>query len=151
MRAVWQRVSGAGVKVGGRDVAQIGQGALVFLGVEERDTERDCRWIAEKCVNLRLFQDERGRFDRSVLDIKGQILLVSQFTLLGDCRKGRRPSFSKAARAEIAKRLYETTAEFIESAGVEVKTGVFQAHMEVRLVNDGPVTVILDSRDKKGG
>ncbi len=151
MRAVWQRVSGAGVKVGGRDVAQIGQGALVFLGVEERDTKRDCRWIAEKCVNLRLFQDERGRFDRSVLDIKGQILLVSQFTLLGDCRKGRRPSFSKAARAEIAKRLYETTAEFIESAGVEVKTGVFQAHMEVRLVNDGPVTVILDSRDKKGG
>ncbi len=151
MRAVWQRVKEAEVRINGKGFAQIGKGALVFCGVEKGDSLEDARWIAEKCVNLRLFEDEKGRFDKSLLDIRGQMLLVSQFTLLGDCRKGRRPSFSKAARPEEAKTLYEDTARFMEAKGIEVKTGVFQAHMEVHLVNDGPVTVLLDSKDKKGG
>ena len=148
MRAVWQRVSRAGVMVGKEDISEIGKGALVLLGVQEDDTEKDAAFVADKCVNLRLFENEEGRFDRSLLQEKGEVLLVSQFTLLGDCRKGRRPSFSRAAAPEKAKKLYEKTARLIEAAGVQVKTGVFQAHMQVSLVNDGPVTVLLDSRKK---
>jgi len=146
MRAVWQRVSEAEVRVADKRVSRIGHGAVVLVGVEEGDTDKDAKFIAEKCVNLRLFEDNEGRFDKSLLEIGGQILLVSQFTLLGDCRKGRRPSFSKAARPELARGLYEKVAEIIRAKGVDVKTGIFQSHMEVELVNNGPVTVLLDSR-----
>ncbi len=146
MRAVWQRVLRAQVSVNDEKVAEIGPGALVFLGVQEDDTEKDAAMVADKCVNLRLFEDEDGRFDRSLLQAGGEILLVSQFTLLADCRKGRRPSFSRAAPPEKARMLYEKTAQLMESRGVKVETGVFRAHMHVSLVNDGPVTVLLDSR-----
>ena len=146
MRAVWQRVSEAEVRVADKRVSRIGHGAVVLVGVEEGDTDKDAKFIAEKCVNLRLFEDNEGRFDKSLLEIGGQILLVSQFTLLGDCRKGRRPSFSRAARPELARGLYEKVAEIIRAKGVDVKTGIFQSHMEVELVNNGPVTVLLDSR-----
>ena len=146
MRAVWQRVSEACVTAGGEEVGRIGRGALVLLGVEQDDTEKDAGFIADKCVNLRLFEDETGRFNRSLLDVGGEILIVSQFTLLGDCRKGRRPSFSRAARPEKARRLYETVIRFISAQGLPVQTGRFQAYMQVSLVNNGPVTVLLDSR-----
>ncbi len=146
MRAVWQRVSRAGVVVDNETVSEIGPGALVLLGIQDDDTERDAEFIADKCVNLRLFENEEGRFDRSLLQVQGEILLVSQFTLLGDCRKGRRPSFSRAAAPDRAKKLYEKTAELMKTRGVNVKTGIFQAYMKVSLVNDGPVTVLLDSR-----
>jgi len=148
MIAVWQRVSEAKVKVNGKSIARIGRGALILLGVEKADTEKDAAFIADKCVHLRLFENEEGRFDRSLLEIGGQILLVSQFTLFGDCRKGRRPSFSRAAEPEKAKGLYQRTAELIKSRGIEISTGIFQARMQVSLVNDGPVTVLLDSRKR---
>ncbi len=148
MKAVWQRVSEAGVTVDGQVVARIGRGALVLLGVETGDTEKDASYIADKSIHLRLFENEAGRFDKSLMDIGGQVLLVSQFTLLGDCRKGRRPSFSRAAAPADAKGLYLETARLIDAAGIEVQTGVFQAHMQVSLVNDGPVTVLLDSRKR---
>ena len=148
MIAVWQRVSEAEVKTKGKSIAAIGHGALVLLGVEEEDTEKDAAYIAEKCVHLRLFEDEAGRFHRSLLDTGGQILLVSQFTLLGDCRKGRRPSFSRAAEPEKARRLYEKVERLIESRGVMIRTGIFRARMQVSLTNDGPVTVLLNSRKK---
>lgn len=148
MIAVWQRVSEAKVKVNGKSIARIGRGALILLGVEKADTEEDAAFIADKCVHLRLFDNEEGRFDRSLLETGGQILLVSQFTLFGDCRKGRRPSFSRAAEPEKAKGLYQRTAELIKSRGIEISTGIFQARMQVSLVNDGPVTVLLDSRKR---
>ncbi len=146
MRAVWQRVKKAEVTVDKKVVGRIGEGALVFLGVEEEDTEKDLNYIVDKCVNLRLFEDEKGRFNHSVLDTNKEILLVSQFTLLADCRKGRRPSFSRAMAPDEAKRLYEMAREKISSYGIRCETGIFQAHMEVSLINDGPVTVLLDSR-----
>ncbi|NDY42466.1 D-tyrosyl-tRNA(Tyr) deacylase [Dissulfurirhabdus thermomarina] len=146
MRAVWQRVSEAGVKVDGEEVARIGRGALVLLGVERGDGEADARYLAEKIVSLRAFEDAEGRMNRSVADIGGGLLLVSQFTLAGDCRKGRRPSFAGAAPPEEAERLYLRVAELARGFGVPVATGRFRARMAVRLVNDGPVTLLLDSR-----
>ncbi len=146
MRAVWQRVKEARVEVDGHVVGSIGRGALVLIGVQDGDTEKDARYIADKSLSLRVFEDQEGRFNRSLLDIKGQVLVVSQFTLLGDCRKGRRPSFSHAARPDEAKRLYELVANYMRQKGVKVETGQFQAMMDVYLVNHGPVTLLLDSK-----
>ncbi len=146
MKAVYQRVSKASVVVDGNTVGEIGKGALVLLGVETGDTEKDGAYIADKCEGLRVFEDEEGRMNYSLKDVGGSVLLVSQFTLCGETRKGRRPSFSNAARPDEARRLYEFVADRLREKGVPVQTGVFQAHMEVNLVNDGPVTLLLDSR-----
>ncbi len=146
MRAVYQRVKEAEVKVKGEVCGAIKKGATIFLGIEEGDREKDLDYIVDKCVNLRVFEDEAGRFNLSLRDVAGEILLVSQFTLLGDCRKGRRPSFSRAMAPEMAKKIYERAIEKIVNRGVSCKSGIFQAHMEVDLINDGPVTVLLDSK-----
>jgi D-tyrosyl-tRNA(Tyr) deacylase len=146
MRAVVQRVSEAWVEVEGQRVAQIGRGLLVLLGVGQGDTEEDARYLASKIANLRVFEDEEGKLNRSVLEIEGSVLVVSNFTLYGDCRKGRRPSFTNAAPPEIADQLYRRFCEFLAAEGVPVQTGVFQAHMHVGLINDGPVTLLLDSK-----
>ena len=129
-------------------MGRIGKGALVLLGVESEDTDVDAAFIAEKCVNIRAFDDQAGRLNLSFADIGGELLLVSQFTLCADYRKGRRPSFVKAAVPDEANRLYELVADMIRAKGVDVKTGRFQTHMKVHLVNDGPVTLLLDSRKR---
>ncbi|MDI3257486.1 MAG: D-aminoacyl-tRNA deacylase [Kyrpidia sp.] len=146
MRAVVQRVSRAEVRVDGRAVARIGSGLLVLVGVARDDGEADALWLAEKVAGLRVFPDETGKMGRSVSDVGGAVLTVSQFTLLGDCRKGRRPDFTGAAPGEAAKGLFETVNEHLRAKGLPVETGRFGAHMEVDLVNDGPVTLWLDSR-----
>lgn len=146
MRAVLQRVSRGSVEVEGSCVGRIGAGWVVLLGVERGDTEADAAWIADKVVNLRAFEDDQGKMNRSVTDVDGGILVVSQFTLLGDCRGGRRPSFTNAAEPVEAERLYRHCAELMARSGLEVATGVFRAMMKVELVNDGPVTLLLDSR-----
>jgi D-tyrosyl-tRNA(Tyr) deacylase len=148
MRAVVQRVARASVRVDGRLVTEIGPGLLVLVGVASADTEADGRWLADKIVNLRIFANEAGKFDRSVRDIGGSVLVVSQFTLLADVAKGRRPSFSAAAPPGQARRLYEYVAECVASAGVPCGTGEFGAHMAVELVNDGPVTIVIDSANR---
>lgn len=145
MRAVVQRVSAAFVTVEGRKVGTIGPGLLVLLGVARGDTEKDGEYLAEKLAGLRIFEDEEEKMNRSVAQIGGSILLVSQFTLYGDVRHGRRPSFTQAAPPEEANRLYEDLAQKLRDKGLTVETGQFQAHMEVSLVNDGPVTILLDS------
>ena len=145
MRFVCQRVLEAQVKVNGQSVGRIGKGLLVYLSVGKGDTENDAQFMADKLVNLRIFADEAGKMNRSVLDIGGQILLVSNFTLHGDCRKGRRPGFDAAAEPNSAQQLYETTGDFIARQGVPVEKGVFGEYMHVSSVNDGPVTFILDS------
>lgn len=145
MRSVVQRVSRASVRVGGETVGQIGKGFLVLLGVGENDTSQDLEWMIDKIIGLRVFEDEEGKMNRSIIDEKGEILLVSQFTLYGDCRKGRRPSFTAAAPPDKAKALYEEAVTKIAVKGVDVETGIFQAEMKVELVNDGPVTLLLDS------
>ena len=145
MRAVIQRVLDAGVTIEGVEVARIGTGLLVLLGVGGSDTEQDARYLAEKTANLRIFPDEADRMNLSVLDIGGEILVVSQFTLYGDCRKGRRPSYASAAGPDTAKELYERYVESLSQYTHKVLTGRFQAMMEVCLVNDGPVTLLLDS------
>lgn len=146
MRAVIQRVSQARVVIGAQEHSRIGAGILVLLGVEKGDTPEDASALAKKIVELRIFEDEAGKMNRSVLETHGAILAVSQFTLLGDCRKGRRPSFDDAAPPDEARRLYEVFVEELKSSGVSVGTGVFQAMMDVELTNQGPVTFILDSR-----
>jgi D-aminoacyl-tRNA deacylase len=146
MRACVQRVSQASVTVDGQIVGQIGCGLLVLLGVTGDDQSKDATYLAEKISTLRIFNDDDGKMNRSLLDTGGQMLVVSQFTLLGDCRKGRRPSFIQAAEPEIAQRLYSQFVADVQSCGVQVATGRFQAHMDVALINDGPVTVLLDSR-----
>ncbi len=146
MRAVFQRVVSAYVEVDGKRISEIGRGALVLVGAETGDTDQDANYIAEKCVNLRVFEDEHGKMNISVKEIFGSILLVSQFTLLGDCRKGRRPSFAHAAPPGEAETLIKRVEEKIQSTGVPVQTGLFGAMMKVGLVNDGPVTLLLDSR-----
>ena len=143
MRIVLQRVSQASVTVDGNIVGQIGRGVLLLVGVGKGDTEKDSVYLAEKIVNLRVFPDETGKMNLSLLDIGGSALLVSQFTLYGDCSKGRRPGFDGAAPPELAKQLYEHFVGRIRAAGVKVETGVFQASMTVSLVNEGPVTFIL--------
>lgn len=145
MRAVIQRVKRASVAVNGKGVSEIGKGLLVFLGVAHEDTRADLDYLANKTANLRIFEDDDGKMNRSLLDIGGEALVVSQFTLYGDCRKGRRPSFIEAARPEKADALYQEFIHSLTQMGVGVKAGVFQAMMDVELINDGPVTMLLDS------
>jgi D-aminoacyl-tRNA deacylase len=146
MRAVVQRVSEASVRVDGEIVGAIGPGLLVLLGVGQGDGEQDADTLADKCVNLRIFEDENGQMNRSLLDTGGALLVVSQFTLYGDARKGRRPSFIDAAPPDEANRLYRHFVERARGAGITVAEGVFRAMMDVSLVNRGPVTILLDSR-----
>ena len=146
MRAVVQRVINARVEINKRTVGKIGKGLLIFLGVGETDSEKDSEYLANKIMNMRAFPDENDLMNLSLVDVNGAALVVSQFTLMGDCRKGRRPSFAKAARPENARRLYEYFVELIMEYGVKVATGEFQEMMEVHLINDGPVTLLLDSR-----
>lgn len=146
MRAVIQRVERASVSVEGEIRGQIGAGFLVLIGVEEGDGDAAFKYIAEKVPNLRVFEDEQGKMNRSLLDVGGELLAVSQFTLLGDARGGRRPSFITAARPETADPMYERLVADWRARGIRVETGVFGAHMKVSLVNDGPVTILLDSR-----
>ena len=146
MRAVVQRVASAQVRVEGRITGATGPGLAVLLGVGRDDDESDARQMAEKVGSLRIFPDEAGLMNRSVAEISGGVLLVSQFTLHGDARKGRRPSFIAAAREERAKPLYERTGALLEAQGLSVGYGVFGAHMELELVNDGPVTILLDTK-----
>jgi D-tyrosyl-tRNA(Tyr) deacylase len=148
MRAVVQRVARAGVAVNEKTVGEIGEGMCVFLGVGVGDTERDAEWLADKIVNLRIFEDGEGKMNRSLLETGGAALVVSQFTLYGDCRKGRRPSFVRAASAEEGQRLYEKFVEQVRRRGVETECGMFQTHMVVTLVNDGPVTLVVDTREQ---
>lgn len=145
MKAVIQRVSAAKVEVDGKAVGRIGRGILVLLGVEKGDGERDADWLAEKIGNLRIFEDEKGKMNLSVKEVAGELLAVSQFTLAGNCAKGRRPSFDTAAPPEEANRLYEYFVAKLRTLGLPVETGVFQAMMQVSLINDGPVTFILES------
>ena len=145
MRAVIQRVLQAQVETEGQNVGQIDNGLLVYLSVAKTDTLKDAQFMAEKLVNLRIFADEAGKMNRSVLDVGGSILLVSNFTLHGDCRKGRRPSFDAAAEPKSAEQLYEKVAELIAGQGVAVEKGAFGEHMQVSSVNDGPVTFLFDS------
>lgn len=146
MKAVLQRVSRARVTVAGEEVGAIGRGLLVLLGVEHGDTVEDARQLADKTIALRIFDDAAGKMNLALADVGGAVLVVSQFTLLGDCRKGRRPSFVAAAPPELAEQLYETFIAAIGTRGIAVATGRFRATMEVELVNDGPVTLLLDSR-----
>jgi len=145
MRAVVQRVREAGVVVNGRSVAAIGTGLLALLGIGKHDDITVAHWLAEKLVHLRIFEDDAGKFAHSILDVGGAVLLVSQFTLYADTRRGRRPSFSDAAPPEHAAPLCDEVAARLRACGVSVATGVFGAHMQVHLINDGPVTVCLDS------
>jgi D-aminoacyl-tRNA deacylase len=145
MRAVIQRVTEASVTVDQVVSGRIQRGFLVLVGVADDDEEKDALWIAEKIAGLRVFEDSDEKMNLSLADVHGKVLLVSQFTLLGDCRKGRRPSFVEAARPEKARALYEKLAFNLRQLGFVVETGVFQAHMDVRLLNDGPVTLLLDS------
>jgi D-tyrosyl-tRNA(Tyr) deacylase len=146
MRAVVQRVLRAAVEVEGQEVAAIGRGLLVLVGIEEPDTDADRAWMAEKLPNLRIFEDEQGKMNKSVLEVGGGVLLVPNFTVAGDARKGRRPSFDGAMRPERSEGEFAELARAVGASGVPVGTGVFRAHMLVSLANDGPVTIWLDSR-----
>lgn len=146
MRAVVQRVIRGKVTVDGKTVGEIGRGLVVLLGVGQGDGEEDAKYLADKLVNLRIFNDDDGKFNLSLLDVAGEALIVSQFTLYGDARKGRRPSFSDAAGPDEANALYEKFCELVAAYGVKVEKGVFRAHMVVEIVNDGPVTLLLDSK-----
>lgn len=148
MRAVIQRVSSANVTVDQEKVGSIGIGVLVLAGVEKGDDEDDASYLANKIVGLRIFPDSNDKMNRSLLDIEGEILVVSQFTLLGDVRKGRRPSFLDAANPELGHELYEVLVDRFKAAGLKVATGIFQADMKVELVNDGPVTILVDSKKR---
>jgi len=145
MRIVLQRVTRAHVEVAGETVGSIGAGLVILLGVTHQDTREDADYLASKVIQLRIFPDQASRMNRSLMDVGGALLVVSQFTLYGDCRKGRRPSFDQAAAPEHARGLYEYFVQQLRSSNVTVATGVFQAEMEIHLVNDGPVTFALDS------
>lgn len=144
MKAVIQRVKQASVKIDGQLYSQINRGILVLLGIEKKDTNEEGRFIAEKIANLRIFEDENDKMNFSLLDIKGEILVVSQFTLAGDCKKGKRPSFDNAKKPDIALSIYKNFIQDLNNLGFEVKTGKFGAMMDVALVNDGPVTFIIE-------
>jgi len=148
MKALLQRVTRASVTVDGEKVSQIGRGLVALVGVAQGDSESDARYLADKTVNLRIFPDEAGKFNLSLLDIRGELLAVSQFTLLADTRKGRRPSFTQAALPGQAEALFNSFVEIVKTTGLEVSTGRFQQHMLVEIHNDGPVTVLLDSKVK---
>jgi D-tyrosyl-tRNA(Tyr) deacylase len=145
MRAVIQRVSRAEVLIENIRTGAIKHGLLVFLAVHAKDTDQDVRWMSDKIIRLRIFDDRQGKMNHSLLDTGGEMLIVSQFTLYGDCRKGRRPSWSHAARPELARELYQNFIDTVRRKGITVQTGEFQAIMEVSLTNDGPVTLLLDS------
>jgi D-tyrosyl-tRNA(Tyr) deacylase len=145
MRAVVQRVLEAQVKINNQPVGKINKGLLVYLSVGKTDTEKDAEWIAEKVVNLRIFHDEAGKMNRNVIDVGGGILLVSNFTLHGDCRKGRRPGFDAAAEPQLAQQLYEKVIKLVKEQSIPVETGTFGEYMQVSSINDGPVTFLLDS------
>ncbi len=145
MRCVVQRVSSAHVTVNDERIGAIGAGLVALLGIHSQDTEKEAQWMADKIVGLRIFEDEQGLMNRSLLDVGGEMLIVSQFTLYGDCRKGRRPGYSSAARPEKAEPLYEQFIQMVRQRGVSAATGKFQAMMKVELINDGPVTLLLDS------
>jgi D-tyrosyl-tRNA(Tyr) deacylase len=155
VKALVQRVSRASVSVGGEEVGKIGPGLVVLLGIAAGDTEKDARYLTQKIINLRIFTDSQSKFNLSALDVNGDLLLVSQFTLLADARKGRRPSFTGAAPPEQAEALFNYTVGLCRESGLKVATGRFQQHMQVEILNDGPVTIMLDSREKfanvKGG
>lgn len=146
MRAVIQRVARAELSVNGEQIAAIGKGYVVLLGVTHDDNENDARYIADKITSLRLFEDEAGKINLGITNVGGEVLIVSQFTLYADCRKGRRPSFTDAAPPAVADRLYQRVVELLRETGLSVQTGIFGAHMLVALVNDGPLTILLDSR-----
>ena len=145
MRAVVQRVSSASVTVGGRTTGEIGRGLLVFVGIAPQDGDAEALWIADKVANLRIFEDDEGKMNRSLLEIEGEVQLVSQFTLYGDARKGRRPSFVRAAQGAEAERIYEAAIAALRGLGITVATGEFGAMMDVALTNTGPVPILLDS------
>jgi len=146
MRAVVQRVASAQVSVGGRVVGHIARGLLVFLGVDRGDTAEDLDYVAAKVRDIRIFADEEGKMNRSVRDVGAEVLIISQFTLSADCRRGRRPSFDNAAPPEVARSMYETFVETLKAMELPVQAGEFRAMMQVELINDGPVTILLDSR-----
>ncbi|MBN1835374.1 MAG: D-tyrosyl-tRNA(Tyr) deacylase [Spirochaetales bacterium] len=146
MRAVVQRVRDCAVSVAGAERGRIAAGLLVYLGVGREDTERDLEYLADKVANLRIFQDENGKMNRSVLEVERSVLVVSQFTLYGDARAGRRPSYTAAAQPEVAREMYEGFLQRLRGLGLQVQTGEFAARMEVRYVNEGPVTILLDSQ-----
>ena len=148
MKALLQRVTGASVSIGGEVVGRIGRGLVILVGVASGDSEKDVNYLAQKVVNLRVFPDDAGRFNLSALDIEGELLVVSQFTLLADTRKGRRPSFAEAAPSAQAEELFGRFVERIGATGLKVETGRFQQYMQVEIHNDGPVTILLDSREK---
>jgi D-tyrosyl-tRNA(Tyr) deacylase len=148
MKALLQRVTGASVSVAGEVVGSVGRGLVVFVGVASEDAEKDAQYLAQKIVNLRIFADEAGKFNLSALDINGELLLVSQFTLLADTRKGRRPSFVEAAPPAQAEELFNYFVKQASATGLKVETGRFQQYMQVEIHNDGPVTILLDSREK---
>jgi D-tyrosyl-tRNA(Tyr) deacylase len=145
MKALIQRVKKASVSIGGENFSAIGKGLLIFLGVGIGDTEKEIEYLVRKIVNLRIFEDQSGKLNYSIKDIGGEILIVSQFTLYADCKKGNRPSFEKAEKPDVALKLYEKFINRVKTEGIEVKTGVFGASMEVELINDGPVTIMLES------
>ena len=144
MKLVIQRVSSAKVEVDGKTISEIGKGMLILLGIAREDDGTQMKWLANKAVEMRIFEDDAGLMNRSLLEIEGDILLVSQFTLYADCHKGKRPGFTDAALPDKAEKMYEEFAEILRTRNVTLKTGIFGAHMHVSLVNDGPVTIILE-------
>jgi len=149
VKALLQRVTAASVSVGDEVVGRIGKGLVIFVGVASGDTEADARYLAQKTVNLRIFADEAGKFNLSALDVNGELLAVSQFTLLADTKKGRRPNFIEAAPPEQAEKLFGEFVDEARASGLKVETGRFQQYMQVEIHNDGPVTILLDSKEKK--
>ena len=148
MKALLQRVTSASVSIAGEVVGRINRGLVVFIGVADKDTEKDAQYLAQKTVGLRIFADEQGKFNLSALDVNGELLVVSQFTLLADTRKGRRPSFISAAPPDLAEELFKRFIAAVRDSGLKVETGRFQRYMQVEIINDGPVTILLDSKDK---
>jgi D-tyrosyl-tRNA(Tyr) deacylase len=148
VKALLQRVTSASVSIAGEVVGRINRGLVVFIGVADKDTEKDAQYLAQKTIGLRIFADKEGKFNLSALDVNGELLVVSQFTLLADTRKGRRPSFTSAALPDLAEELFKKFIAAVRDSGLKVESGRFQQYMQVEIVNDGPVTILLDSKDK---